>query len=72
MAPLAAGASPSSACGGYWLSPDLLRDWLVAEQITFSFLPTALAERVMTLDWPPDTALRALLTGAEASAVSHG
>lgn len=47
------------------LSPDLLRDWLVAEEITVSFLPTALAERVMSLDWPLNTALRVLLTGAE-------
>lgn len=47
------------------LSPDLLRDWLVAEEITVSFLPTALAERVMSLDWPLNTALRILLTGAE-------
>ncbi len=47
------------------LSPELLRDWLVAEGITVSFLPTALAERVMTLEWPLNTALRILLTGAE-------
>jgi amino acid adenylation domain-containing protein len=47
------------------LAPDLLRDWLVAEEITVSFLPTALAERVMSLDWPLNTALRILLTGAE-------
>jgi amino acid adenylation domain-containing protein len=47
------------------LSPELLRDWLVAEEITISFLPTVLAERVMTLDWPLHTALRILLTGAE-------
>jgi amino acid adenylation domain-containing protein len=47
------------------LSPTLLRDWLVANQITISFLPTALAEAVMTLDWPVETALRFLLTGAD-------
>jgi amino acid adenylation domain-containing protein len=47
------------------LSPTLLRDWLVANQITISFLPTALAEAVMTLDWPAETALRFLLTGAD-------
>lgn len=47
------------------LSPELLRDWLVAEEITISFLPTALAERIMTLEWPLNTALRILLTGAE-------
>ncbi|HEV7745545.1 MAG TPA: non-ribosomal peptide synthetase [Pyrinomonadaceae bacterium] len=47
------------------LAPELLRDWLVAEQITVSFLPTALAEHVMRLEWPEQTALRTLLVGAE-------
>ena len=45
--------------------PIALRDWIVAEQITVSFLPTALAEMVMTLDWPRETALRYLLTGGD-------
>jgi amino acid adenylation domain-containing protein len=62
---LASGASLNLPPSAARLSPGLLRDWLVAEQITISFLPTALAERVMTLDWPSHTALRALLTGAE-------
>src|SRR5260370_2770406 len=47
------------------VSPELLRDWLVANQITISFLPTALAEPVMILDWPATTPLRYLLTGAD-------
>jgi amino acid adenylation domain-containing protein len=47
------------------ISPALLRDWLVKRQITITFLPTALAESAMTLEWPPDTALRYLLTGAD-------
>ena len=42
-----------------------LRDWLVAQAITISFVPTALAESLMTLDWPHDTALRVLLTGGD-------
>ena len=42
-----------------------LRDWLVAQQITIAFLPTAQAESVMALDWPRETALRYLLTGAD-------
>ena len=45
--------------------PRALRDWLVAQQITISFLPTAMAERVMALDWPKTCALRILLTGAD-------
>jgi amino acid adenylation domain-containing protein len=47
------------------LSPELLRDWIVAEDITTCFLPTALAEPIMALDWPANTRLRNLLTGAE-------
>jgi amino acid adenylation domain-containing protein len=47
------------------ISPELLRDWLVKSEITISFLPTALAERVMTLEWPVNTAMRFLLTGAD-------
>ena len=46
--------------------PVRLRDWLVAEGITVSFLPTPLAEGVIALDWPEDAALRCLLTGGDA------
>lgn len=45
--------------------PISLRDWLVSNRITISFLPTALAESVLALEWPPETALRCLLTGAD-------
>ena len=62
---LTAGASLCLPDEATRLSPELLRDWLVAEGISISFLPTALAERVLTLEWPPNTALRILLTGAE-------
>ncbi|HEV7684729.1 MAG TPA: amino acid adenylation domain-containing protein [Pyrinomonadaceae bacterium] len=62
---LTAGASLHLPDEPTRLSPDQLRDWLVAEQITVSFLPTALAERVMRLEWPEHTALRTLLVGAE-------
>ncbi len=48
------------------VAPQELRDWLVAERITISFLPTPLAERVLALDWPRETALRFLLTGGDA------
>jgi amino acid adenylation domain-containing protein len=46
-------------------TPVLLRDWLVSKGITITFLPTALAESVMTLEWPATTSLRLLLTGAD-------
>ncbi len=62
---LAAGATLYLPDDETRLSPALLRDWIVENQITISFLPTALAERLMMLDWPARTALRFLLTGAD-------
>lgn len=47
------------------VTPVRLRDWLVEKLITITFLPTALAEGIMVLDWPRQTALRYLLTGAD-------
>ena len=46
-------------------SADGLRDWLVSERITVSFVPTPLAEAVLALEWPTDVALRCLLTGGD-------
>ncbi|HBZ82358.1 non-ribosomal peptide synthase/polyketide synthase [Brevibacillus parabrevis] len=47
------------------LVPEQLRDWLVASGITISFLPTPLAERLLTLEWPSDAKLRYMLTGGD-------
>jgi len=47
------------------LTPEPLRDWLVMHQITISFVPTAIAEQLIALPWPSETALRFLLTGAD-------
>lgn len=46
-------------------SPELLKDWLIHQEITITFVPTAMAERLIVLDWPVDTRLRFLLTGAD-------
>jgi amino acid adenylation domain-containing protein len=46
--------------------PIRLRDWLVTEGITVTFLPTPVAEGAIGLDWPDDGALRYLLTGGDA------
>lgn len=45
--------------------PEALRDWMVAKGITISFLPTALAQHMLEVQWPKETALRVLLTGAD-------
>lgn len=62
---LAAGASLHIADEATRRSPQLLRDWLVAERITISFVPTVLAEQLLQTSWPAGTALRTLLTGAD-------
>jgi len=47
-------------------TPALLQDWMLKEKITVSFLPTALAERILDRKWPAaQTSLRFLLTGAD-------
>src|SRR5215472_2667039 len=46
-------------------SAELLRDWLVAHRITISFVPTVLAQELLKLEWPRNTALRVLLTGGD-------
>ncbi|MFD3167091.1 amino acid adenylation domain-containing protein [Herpetosiphon sp. NSE202] len=42
-----------------------LHQWLLAEQITISFMPTPLAEQLVQFEWPRQTALRWLLTGGD-------
>jgi amino acid adenylation domain-containing protein len=46
-------------------SPVELRDWMLRERITISFVPTPLAEKLLLLSWPAGTPLRTLLTGAD-------
>jgi amino acid adenylation domain-containing protein len=48
-----------------YTAPESLRDWLVEKKITIGFIPTPLAERMIRLEWPADTALRIMLTGAD-------
>ena len=62
---LAIGASVYLLDEDSRVAPALCRDWLVDHAITITFLPTALAEGVMALEWPEMTALRYLLTGAD-------
>ena len=62
---LAAGASVLFTPEEVRSSPELLRDWFIDQEITLAFVPTALAERLITLDWPIITRLRLLLTGAD-------
>lgn len=62
---LTVGASINIPDENLLTSPVSLRDWIVDQQITISFVPTPVAERLMTLPWPPKAAMRCLLTGAD-------
>lgn len=62
---LTAGASLHIADELTRRSPEALRDWIVANEISIGFVPTVLAERLIQMPWPPETALRILLTGGD-------
>jgi amino acid adenylation domain-containing protein len=62
---LTAGASVYLPDEDTRITPIVLRDWLLSHGITITFLPTALAESIMSLEWPSTTKLRFLLTGAD-------
>jgi amino acid adenylation domain-containing protein len=62
---LAAGASLHIPDSDTPKDPERLRDWLVDNAITISFVPTAIAERLMRLPWSAKSSLRFLLTGAD-------
>ncbi len=62
---LSAGASVHFADDAIRGEPESLRDWMVSNSISIGFVPTPLAERMITLEWPRETALRLLLTGAD-------
>jgi amino acid adenylation domain-containing protein len=62
---LAAGASVYIPEESIRSNPGAIRDWLLAEKINIAFLPTALAEQMLLQQWPSDTTLRILLTGAD-------
>lgn len=62
---LTAGASIHVPADEIRADPIALRDWLLAREITISFVPTALAETVMAVPWPSRAPLRSLLTGGD-------
>ena len=62
---LTAGASVHLPDGVAANDPQAVRDWLLSQKITICFLPTPLAEHMMTLEWPTKSSLRIMLTGAD-------
>jgi amino acid adenylation domain-containing protein len=62
---LAAGATLVLADECARGSAEAMKDWLVRERITLSFVPTLYAGTMMFMEWPPQSALRCLLTGGD-------
>jgi len=62
---LTAGASLYFPADAVRSQPELLSNWLLDQHVTISFVPTPVAERLLDLEWPSNTALRFLLTGAD-------
>ena len=63
--PLASGATIHLCDEITRTSAELLRDWLISEGITIAFVPSPIADRMFTLQWPPKALLRVLLTGGD-------
>ncbi|GAC1349301.1 MAG: hypothetical protein NVS4B7_09300 [Ktedonobacteraceae bacterium] len=62
---LTAGASVYLPDEETRVTPASLQKWLIEQCITVTFLPTALAESMIALEWPSTTPLRFMLTGAD-------
>jgi len=62
---LTAGASLHVPDGEKLKDPQAFQAWLLERGITISFVPTPMAERLLALRWPNDTALRMILTGGD-------
>ncbi|MBW4592042.1 MAG: amino acid adenylation domain-containing protein [Brasilonema angustatum HA4187-MV1] len=62
---LAVGASIYFPDDETRIDPEQLRDWMLSQAITISFLPTPMAEKMLSLTWPENSALRTLLTGGD-------
>jgi amino acid adenylation domain-containing protein len=63
---LTAGASVHFPDDATRSSAKNLRDWLLTHRITIGFVPTAMAESLIAVEWPSPVPLRLLLTGADA------
>ncbi|WP_202223231.1 non-ribosomal peptide synthetase, partial [Okeania sp. KiyG1] len=62
---LSAGACLHLVDSQTCLSPEALRNWLVSEKIKISFVPTPLLENLCSLEWPPETELKTVVTGGD-------
>ncbi len=47
------------------LSPEALAAWLVQQRVNVAFVPTQIGEQLLDVPWPPNAALRFLLTAGD-------
>ncbi len=62
---LTAGASLHVPEGEKLKDPEAFQSWLIESNITISFVPTPMAERLLALRWSKDASLRMMLTGGD-------
>lgn len=64
-APLCAGATLCLPGEAELLSPELTQAWVIRERVTIAMFPAILGSRLMTLEWPSESALRMLIVGGD-------
>ncbi|HET7624547.1 MAG TPA: non-ribosomal peptide synthetase [Verrucomicrobiae bacterium] len=62
---LASGASLHVPDEEIIREPESLQSWLIKNEISITFAPTPMAERLIALRWPANTSLRIMLTGGD-------
>ncbi len=62
---LTAGASIHLVKSEILTSPVDLREWLISHQISIAFVPTPVAQELLSLSWTVDVALRYMLIGGD-------
>lgn len=62
---LAAGATITLVDESVRTSPELMRQWLLDEQVTIATIPMTMTELMLKMAWPDDAPLRLVLTGGD-------
>jgi amino acid adenylation domain-containing protein len=62
---LAAGATITLVDESVRTSPELMRQWLLDEQVTIATIPMTMTELMLKMAWPDDAPLRLMLTGGD-------
>lgn len=62
---LAAGATITLVDEAVRTSPELMRQWLLDEQVTIATIPMTMTELMLKMAWPDNTPIRLMLTGGD-------